>query len=208
MFKMLLRTCCVAINRLVYCTGLSASLLMPFLALTVAFEVFSRYVLNAPTIWAYDVSLFLFGYIAALTGALAQQKRSHIIVDVLYLAVPDRIKALFNLLTYSLAVFFLSVIFYMSLGKFEEAMEFDYRRQSEWAPSMAHFWVMMMVACTMFVLQFVSDMLQSSYFLFTGQRLMPETDGSSSENEKVTNNESAIKNGNVSTGNEVKGENA
>ena len=174
MFKMLIRACCVAINRLVYYTGLSASLLMPLLAMTVAYEVFSRYVLNAPTIWAYDVSLFLFGYVAALTGALAQQKRSHIIVDVLYLAVSARIRALFNLLTFSLAIFFLAVIFYMSLGKFEEAVEFDYRRQSEWAPSMAHFWVMMMVACSMFVLQFISDMLQSGYFLVTGQRLLPE----------------------------------
>ncbi|MDN3683722.1 TRAP transporter small permease subunit [Vibrio sinaloensis] len=50
---------------------------MPILAATVAFEVFSRYVLGKPTIWAYDVSLFfLFGYIAALGGALAQQKQS------------------------------------------------------------------------------------------------------------------------------------
>ncbi len=190
MFKMLIRSCCNAISRLVYYTGLSASLLMPLLAFTVAYEVFSRYVLNAPTIWAYDVSLFLFGYIAALTGALAQQKRSHIIVDVLYLAVPDRVKALFNLLTFSLAIFFLTVIFYMSLGKLEEAIAFNYRRQSEWAPSMAHFWVMMMVASGIFVLQFVSDMLQSGYFLVTGQRLMPEVGES------------------VSTENEVKGEEA
>ncbi|MET4695311.1 TRAP transporter small permease subunit [Endozoicomonas lisbonensis] len=184
MFKTLIQACCIPINRLVYCTGLSASLLMPLLALTVAFEVFSRYVLNNPTIWAYDVSLFLFGYVAALTGALAQQKRSHIIVDVLYLTVPDRIKALFNLLTFSLAIFFLVIVMYMSLGKFQEAVEFNYRRQSEWAPSMAHFWVMMMVASGMFVLQFFSDLLQSGYFLVTGQTLLDNEDsGASTENE-------------------------
>lgn len=176
MFKVLIRGCCITINRLVYYVGLSASLLMPVLALTVAFEVFSRYVLNSPTVWAYDVSLFLFGYVVALTGALVQQRRSHVIVDVLYATVSERVKALFNLLTFTLAIFFLLVIIYMSFDKFVEAVEFDYRRQSEWAPSMAHFWVMMMVACSLFVLQFISDMLQSAYFLVIGEKLAIDQD--------------------------------
>ena len=171
MFTTLISSYCKSINRLVYVVGLTSSWLMPLLALTVAFEVFSRYALNSPTIWAYDVSLFLFGYIAALIGALAQQKKSHIIVDVLYLSVPPRVRALFSLLSFSLAIFFLAIVILMSHGKFEEAIEFNYRRQSEWAPTMAHFWVMMMTACSLFILQLSSDMLQSLYFLTTGKKL-------------------------------------
>ena len=171
MFITLIANYCSGINRLVYVIGLSSSFLMPLLALTVTFEVFSRYVLNSPTIWAYDVSLFLFGYIAALAGALTQQKKTHIAVDILYLSVPPRVRALFNLFSFSLAIFFLGVIVMMSHGKFEEAIEFNYRRQSEWAPSMAHFWVMMMTACSLFILQLSSDMLQSLYFLSTGRKL-------------------------------------
>ncbi|UXI03481.1 TRAP transporter small permease subunit [Photobacterium sp. TY1-4] len=172
MLKMAIRGVCLTINRLVFWVGASASVLMPFLALTVAFEVFSRYVLGAPTIWAYDVSLFLFGYIAALGGALAQQRKAHINVDVLYLSVPPRIKALFNLFSYMLAMFFLAVVLKMSFGKFEEAIEFNYRRQSEWAPSMTHFWVMMMVACGVFLLQYLSDLIQDVYFLMTGRDVL------------------------------------
>ncbi|EAZ99104.1 hypothetical protein MELB17_05999 [Marinobacter sp. ELB17] len=52
-------------------TGKAAAYLMPLLAGIVAFEVFARYVLNSPTIWAYDMSLFLFGYVTALGGAYA-----------------------------------------------------------------------------------------------------------------------------------------
>lgn len=178
---MAIRGVCLTINRLVFWVGASASVLMPLLALTVAFEVFSRYVLGAPTIWAYDVSLFLFGYIAALGGALAQQRKAHINVDVLYLSVSPRIKSLFNLFSYVLAMFFLAVVLKMSLGKFEEAIEFNYRRQSEWAPSMAHFWVMMMIACGVFILQYCSDLLQNIYFLLTGRDLLasPEEDSHS-----------------------------
>lgn len=174
MFKMAMKGYCLGVNRLVYLIGFSASVLMPLLALTVAFEVFSRYVLDSPTIWAYDVSLFLFGYIAALGGALAQQKKAHINVDVFYLSVSARLKSLFNLFSYSLAIFFLAVVLMMSFGKFEEAIEFNYRRQSEWAPTMAHFWIMMMVACGSFILQYTSDLLQDIYFLFTERQLLAQ----------------------------------
>lgn len=176
MFKTILKRVCAGINRVVFLVGFSASILMPLLALTVAFEVFSRYVLGSPTIWAYDVSLFLFGYIAALGGALAQQKKAHINVDVIYLSVSARMRAIFNLATYSLAIYFLSIVILISLEKYDEAVEFDYRRQSEWAPSMVHFWVMMVVACGIFILQYISDLLQDVFFISTGEALLEAED--------------------------------
>ena len=176
MFKTILKRVCAGINRVVFLAGFSASILMPLLALTVAFEVFSRYVLGSPTIWAYDVSLFLFGYIAALGGALAQQKKAHINVDVIYLSVSARMRAIFNLATYSLAIYFLSIVILISLEKYDEAVEFNYRRQSEWAPSMVHFWVMMVVACCIFILQYISDLLQDVFFISTGESLLEPED--------------------------------
>lgn len=172
MFTSVMKGYCIAVNRMVLWLGNTVAYLVPLLALTVIYEVFSRYFLGVPTIWAYDVSLFLFGYIAALSGALAQQNRAHINVDVFYLTVSKRTRALFDLFSYSLAVFFLLVVAKMCLGKFEEAVEFNYRRQSEWAPEMAHFWVMMIVACAMFVLQLSSDFLQSLYFFLTRHSLL------------------------------------
>lgn len=185
MLSKVLAAYCLSVNRIVYWVGVSASVLMPILAGAVAFEVFSRYVLGEPTIWAYDVSLFLFGYIAALGGALAQQNKAHINVDVLYLSVSMRMRSVFNLFTYSLAIFFLSVVLMMAFGKFEEAVEFNYRRQSEWAPSMAHFWVMMMVACGAFILQFTSDILQDLYFVFTGRTLLEQEAEFSEQQEEL-----------------------
>ncbi|WP_159653864.1 TRAP transporter small permease subunit [Vibrio atypicus] len=185
MLSKVLAAYCLGVNRIVYWVGVSASVLMPILAATVAFEVFSRYVLGEPTIWAYDVSLFLFGYIAALGGALAQQNKAHINVDVLYLSVSMRVRSVFNLFSYSLAIFFLSVVLMMAFGKFEEAVEFNYRRQSEWAPSMAHFWVMMMVACGAFIIQFTSDILQDLYFVFTGKTLLKQEAEFSEQQEEL-----------------------
>ncbi len=176
MFERTLKSLCSIIDLAVRLTGKLAGLLMPLLALIVAFEVFSRYVLDSPTIWAFDLSLFLFGYIAALGGAYAQQKRAHINVDILYLQVSHKTRCVFNLISFSLGIFFLLLIVQMSIGKFEEAIEFDYRRQSEWAPPMFHFWVMMIIASVLFIAQLVRDMLAEIWFLLTSRVLIEEVD--------------------------------
>ncbi len=145
---------------------------MPILAFIVAFEVVARYIFDAPTIWAYDLSLFLFGYIAALGGAYAQQRKAHINVDMLYLSVSPKVKNIFNLISYSLGIFFLIIVCYMAITKFNEAIEFDYRRQSEWAPVMWHFWVMLGVASVTFAIQLLRDIIEEAYHLFTGSPLI------------------------------------
>ncbi|MDO6564465.1 TRAP transporter small permease [Amphritea sp. 1_MG-2023] len=172
MLKIVLTNICLCIDWLVRQAGRAAAFIMPVLALVVAFEVFSRYVLGQPTIWAFDLSLFMFGYLAALGGAYAQQQRAHINVDILYLKVSRHTRSVFNLISFSLAIFFLIIIVKVSFGKYEEAIEFDYRRQSEWAPPMFHFWIMMMIASGLFIAQLARDMLAELYFLTTGQMLI------------------------------------
>lgn len=171
MLKKILKSFCSIIDKIVIWTGKTASYLMPVLAFIVVYEVAARYLFNAPTVWAYDSSLFLFGYIAALGGAYAQQKRAHINVDILYLTVSPKVKNIFNVISFSLGIFFLIVTFYVSIGKFNEAIQFDYRRQSEWAPPMWHFWVMLCIASSLFIAQLVRDMTTEIYHLITGEEL-------------------------------------
>ena len=156
--------------------GKAASYLMPMLAFVVAYEVFSRYVLNSPTIWAFDLSLFMFGYVAALGGAYAQQKKAHINVDILYFNVSQKTRRVFDLISYALGIFFLWIVLDMSIGKLLEAIEFDYRRESEWAPPMYHFWIMSIIACGLFIAQLGRDMLVAIYYLFTGKDLLAQED--------------------------------
>ncbi|TLP34979.1 TRAP transporter small permease subunit [Arcobacter arenosus] len=172
MLKKFLQKFCITIDTIIMLLGKGASFLMPVLAFIVSYEVVARYLFDAPTIWAYDLSLFLFGYIAALGGAYAQQKRSHINVDILYLLVSPKVKNIFNIISFSLGVFFLVIVFKMGLLKFNEALEFDYRRQSEWAPVMWHFWLMLCVASSVFAIQLIRDIIEEGYHLFTGSPLL------------------------------------
>ena len=54
------------------------------LVLAVAYEVFSRYLFNAPTIWSFDVTYMLYGTIFMLGSAYALHKGAHIRTDFFF----------------------------------------------------------------------------------------------------------------------------
>lgn len=147
---------------------------MPILAGIVAYEVFARYVLGSPTLWVYDTSLFLFGYISALGGAYAQQKKSHINVDILYLKVPRLVRTIFNLITIMLATGFLILLAKMSFEKFTESLQFNYRTKSEWSPQVYHFWLMITVSAVIFIAQYSVELLENLFYLCTRRKLLPQ----------------------------------
>lgn len=174
MLVSILRWFCRRVDFISQLAGYTASGLMPLLAFIVTFEVFCRYFLNRPSIWAFDVSLFLFGYVAILGGAYAQQRRANITVDILYKKVSHRTRRVFDLISFSVAIFFLFLMLYLSVDKLQDALQFNTRRQSEWAPPMHHFWIMTIFACGLFILQLGKDIIANLFFLVTGSELTPK----------------------------------
>ena len=62
---------------------LFAGLVLPMVG-GLCYEVFARYLFNAPTIWAYDVTYILYGSHFMLGAAYTLYKGSHIRTDMLY----------------------------------------------------------------------------------------------------------------------------
>jgi TRAP-type mannitol/chloroaromatic compound transport system permease small subunit len=71
----------------------------------ITWEVFSRYVLNSPHAWAFDVMLMNYGVLFMMAGAYTLSKNGHVRGDVLYGFFPDRLQASLDLLLY--IVFFI-----------------------------------------------------------------------------------------------------
>lgn len=176
MIQSILRGYCSLIQFIVRIIGKSVSYLLPVLAAIVSFEVFARYILDKPTIWGYDTSLFLFGYIAALGGAYAQQCEAHINVDIVYGKVSEATKRVFDLITAALAIFFLAVMVKTCFAMFLDALKFGYRTKSEWAPPMHHFWLMLSVSGVVFIAQYSTEMICNIYYLLTKKELLEDTE--------------------------------
>lgn len=171
MIEKILQAYCGFVRYVVKFIGRTVPVLLPLLAGMVAFEVFARYVLGSPTIWVYDTSLFLFGYISSLGGAYAQQKKAHINVDIIYLKVPKYLRSIFNLITIVLAIGFLVLLAKMSFEKFTESMHYHYRTKSEWGPEVYHFWLMMTVSAVIFIAEYSAEFIENLFYVFTRRTL-------------------------------------
>lgn len=75
------------------------------LTLAVCYEVFVRYVLRAPTSWAYDMSYILYGVLFMMAGAYTLSRNGHVRGDVVYRLMPVRWQAGIDLALYILFFF-------------------------------------------------------------------------------------------------------
>jgi len=70
------------------------------LTLSVTYEVFVRYVLNAPTVWAFDMMVQMYGALFLMAGPYALAQDSHVRADVVYRLFPVRVQASLDFLLY------------------------------------------------------------------------------------------------------------
>jgi TRAP-type mannitol/chloroaromatic compound transport system permease small subunit len=75
------------------------------LTLLITYEIFSRYALNEPHPWAFDVMLMMYGALFMMSGAYTLSRNGHVRGDVLYGFFPPRAQAALDLTLY--IVFFL-----------------------------------------------------------------------------------------------------
>lgn len=85
--------------------GKSAAWAIVALTAAICYEVFARYILQAPTMWAFDVSYMLYGILFMLAGPYALARNAHVRGDFLYRAWSPRTQARLDLVLYILFYF-------------------------------------------------------------------------------------------------------
>src|SRR5262245_42267435 len=80
--------------------GRAFSFFIVALTLQVAWEVFSRYALDAPHAWAFDVMIYFYGALFMMAGAYTLAQNGHVRGDVLYGFFQPRTQAGLDLVLY------------------------------------------------------------------------------------------------------------
>jgi TRAP-type mannitol/chloroaromatic compound transport system permease small subunit len=88
--------------------GKSFAWLILVLTLGVSYEVFVRYVLYAPTTWAFDFSYITYGALFLMAGAYTLARNGHVRGDVIYRLWRPRTQATIDLILY--IIFFLPAV--------------------------------------------------------------------------------------------------
>jgi TRAP-type mannitol/chloroaromatic compound transport system permease small subunit len=149
-----------------------AWLSVPLVA-AVAYEVFARYLFNAPTIWSFDVTYMLYGALFMLGAAYALHKGAHIRTDFFWEAFSPRKKGWIDSISY--VVFFFPSLIALGLISLHEAnYAFSINEMSDqtpWRPVLWPFKYIVPVACLLLLIQGVSEFLKSFYMARTGVEL-------------------------------------
>jgi len=90
------------IDRVSTWVGQAFSWFIVALTLLISWEVFSRYVLNQPHAWAFDVMIMFYGTLFMMAGAYTLSKNGHVRGDVLYSFFQPRTQATIDLVLYAL----------------------------------------------------------------------------------------------------------
>jgi TRAP-type mannitol/chloroaromatic compound transport system permease small subunit len=113
-----------AVDRLSAFVGKLFGWLILVMVAVIVYEVFMRYVMRAPTAFAYDLGYMLYGAIFIMAGAYALSTAAHVRGDVVYRLFSPRVQAVIDLLLY-LVFFFPAIIALVYAGYY--FAEFSWR---------------------------------------------------------------------------------
>jgi TRAP-type mannitol/chloroaromatic compound transport system permease small subunit len=161
------------IDRITQWSGYLFTLIIVPLILANVVEVFMRYVMNEPTVWALDVTTMSFGALFMLGAAYALLQGAHVRTDMLWDKFSDRTKGIIDSVAYVL--FFLpsmAILFYISVDDFLYAYELNERSTSVWAPITWPLRAVVPVTALLLFLQGISELLKSLWAVRTGEELV------------------------------------
>jgi TRAP-type mannitol/chloroaromatic compound transport system permease small subunit len=114
--------------------GKAFAWLILVLTLGISYEVLVRYVLRAPTTWAFDFSYINYGALFLMAGAYTLSRNGHVRADVLYRFWQPRTQASMDLFLY--IIFFLPAVgAFMYAGWNFAAMSVRFREVSIFSPA-------------------------------------------------------------------------
>ena len=102
------------VDRIAMFIGRITMILIISMTLVMLYEVFLRYAIEAPTLWANELTLWIGGFVFLLSGVYAMQQRSHIRIFILYDVLPRWMQHVCDTIWVALLWFFMACLVFGS----------------------------------------------------------------------------------------------
>ena len=137
-------------------------ILMP-LIFAMTYEVLARKLFHSPTIWAYDISRFLYGALFMLGAGYALSRGVHIRADFLYRNFKTKNQGLIDFWLYLIFYFpGLIVFLYMTIGYVGESIQRGERgMDTTWMPYMWPIKTCLLIGIIFLLVQGISELFKS-----------------------------------------------
>jgi TRAP-type mannitol/chloroaromatic compound transport system permease small subunit len=153
----------------------------------VAYEVFVRYLLRAPTTWAFDISYMMYGTLFMMAGAYTLSRDGHVRADVFYRLWPPRVQALIELVLY-IFFFFPGILALIFAGWKYAARSIRYGEVSVMSPAgvpIFQFKAIIVAAGVLLFIQGVAQVFRCVLTLKRGEWPPKESDVEELENQLI-----------------------
>jgi len=145
---------------------ISSLLMIPLLAVVV-YEVFMRYAFNAPTIWGFEVTSFLYGLHFMLGYSYCDCLNGHVRIDVMTMRMSPKAKAVMEVIT--LLILFFPFLTFMTIyaGKFAyiATLQNEFNSTS-WAPRIWPIKILMTLGFFLLWLQGIANLINNVNIVF------------------------------------------
>ena len=142
--------------------GEISSLLALPLLVVVVYEVFMRYVFNAPTSWGFELTTFIYGVHYMLGLAYCDALGGHVRVDIFTGRLSHRGQGIIGIVTTLL--FFMPVMICMTAASWKYALASIAGRElnsTSWAPPIYPIKTLMALAFTFLLVQGIANLLHN-----------------------------------------------
>jgi len=134
------------------------------------FDVIARYAFNAPTQFAFELTLFIFSYACLLGGGYVLLHRGHVNVDIFYSRLPPRGRAIMDLCTAPIIFIFVGVLLWQGWAVFWNSFSFlEHSTVSRWNPPIYPVKIALPIGAGLVLLQALAKVIRDVIIAIRGR---------------------------------------
>lgn len=137
------------------CTVWAMAVIVPVML----YEVVARYVFNAPTVWAMELAILIFGPYFLLGGPYLLHLNGHVSLDVFRMRLSPKWNRRFELVNYPIIIAFCLILLYYSVPAAYSAWQYGETSFSAWNPPIWPAKLAVPLSLALLALQAVADLI-------------------------------------------------
>ena len=145
------------------------------LASVMCFEVFSRYVLNRPTIWSFETSIMLYAFFFMMCASYALLYKAHVAIDFFYERLTKKGQAILDIISTTLFFFPFLIVVLVEGTKFAlDSWMILETSWSDFAPPLYPIKTVIPVTALLLLLQGFAGFYRNIQIVLTGECYEPK----------------------------------
>lgn len=151
--------------------GKATGILCVLMVFFIIYEIILRHVLNIPTQWVSEATVFCGALIYVVAGAWTLLKDQHVKVDLLYDRLSPKTKAYLDVLSFVFFSIYMMAMLWATFIYATESIELLEHTGSSWNPPIYPLKTGLFVGVLLILLQGINGLIRSIYFIKYGKKI-------------------------------------